>query len=107
MKFAPDEARAPPCVSREEIENRGEQGRGGVGRCSDWSVGNAVKLVSRRDSSPNFVGKRCELLDVGLELRAKIFYYIRCYFRIELENGARCEGIRILIEERNLGKGIW
>lgn len=65
MKFAPDEARAPPCVSREEIENRGEQGRGGVGRCSDWSVGNAVKLVSRRDSSPNFVGKRCELLNVG------------------------------------------
>lgn len=76
MKFAPDEARAPPCVSREEIENEGDRDVAESGVARDWSVGNAVKLVSRRDSSPNFVGKRWEtmrrIVD-GLELRAKIF----------------------------------
>lgn len=76
MKFAPDEARAPPCVSREEIENEGDRDVAKSGVARDWSVGNAVKLVSRRDSSPNFVGKRWEtmrrIVD-GLELRAKIF----------------------------------
>lgn len=76
MKFAPDEARAPPCVSREEIENKGDRDVAESGVARDWSVGNAVKLVSRRDSSPNFVGKRWEtmrrIVD-GLELTAKIF----------------------------------
>lgn len=76
MKFAPDEARAPPCVSREEIENEGDRDVAESGVARDWSVGNAVKLVSRRDSSPNFVGKRWEtmrrIVD-ELELRAKIF----------------------------------
>lgn len=76
MKFAPDEARAPPCVSREEIENEGDRDVAESGVARDWSVGNAVKLVSRRDSSPNFVGIRWEtmrrIVD-GLELRAKIF----------------------------------
>lgn len=76
MKFAPDEARAPPCVSREEIENEGDRDVAESGVARDWSVGNAVKLVSRRDSSPNFVGKRWEtmrrIVD-GLELTAKIF----------------------------------
>ena len=76
MKFAPDEARAPPCVSREEIENEGDRDVAESGVARDWSIGNAVKLVSRRDSSPNFVGKRWEtmrrIVD-GLELTAKIF----------------------------------
>lgn len=76
MKFAPDEARAPPCVSREEIENEGDRDVAESGVARDWSVGNAVKLVSRRDSSLNFVGKRWEtmrrIVD-GLELTAKIF----------------------------------
>lgn len=76
MKFAPDEARAPPCVSREEIENEGDRDVAESGVARDWSVGNAVKLVSRRDSSPNFVGIRWEtmrrIVD-GLELTAKIF----------------------------------
>lgn len=73
MKFAPDEARAPPCVSREEIENEGDRDVAESGVARDWSVGNAVKLVSRRDSSPNCGWVRVESED---------FYYIRCILEL-------------------------
>lgn len=87
MKFAPDEARAPSCVSREEIENEGDRDVAESGVARDWSVGNAVKLVSRRDSSPNFVGKRWEtmrrIVGVGwVRVESEDFYYIRCILEL-------------------------
>lgn len=72
----------------------------GVGR--DWSVGNAVKLVSRRDSSPNFVGKRCD--ESWVESREIFIMFDRCRAssnRIRKD----AEGIRYIDRGEKLGQG--